>query len=59
MDLATEEDMLMTIHLPHNNKLEGMKRIENILLDNSNNSNNNKYNRNKILVDRNVGERRQ
>ena len=24
--------MLMTIHLPHNNKLEGMKRIENILL---------------------------
>jgi hypothetical protein len=43
--------MLMTIHLPHNNKLEGMKRIENILLDNSNNSNNNKYNRNKILVD--------
>ena len=55
MDLA-DKDMLMTIHLPHNNKLEGMKRIENILLDNSNNSNNNKYNRNKILVDHNVEE---
>lgn len=56
MDLATEKDMLMTIHLPHNNKLEGMKRIENILLDNRNNSNNNKYNRNKILVDHNIEE---
>ena len=48
------KDMLMTIHLSHNNKLEGMKRFENILLDNSNNNNNNKYNRNKILVDHNV-----
>ena len=48
--------MLMTIHLLPNNKLEGMKRIENILLDNSNNSNNNKYNRNKILVDHGVEE---
>jgi uncharacterized protein len=53
MDMATEMNMLMTIHLPHNNKLEGIKRIENILL---NNSNNNKYNRNKILVDHNVEE---
>ena len=50
------KDMLMTIHLSHNNKLEGMKRFENILLDNSNNNNNNKYNRNKILVDHNVEE---
>ena len=33
-----------------------MKRIENILLDNSNNSNNNKHNRNKILVDHNIEE---
>jgi hypothetical protein len=46
----------MTIHLPHNNKLEGMKRIEDILLDNSHNSNNNKYNKNKILVGHNVKE---
>jgi predicted metal-dependent TIM-barrel fold hydrolase len=53
MDMATEMNMLMTIHLPHNNKLEGIKRIENILL---NNSNNNQYNRNKILVDHNVEE---
>ncbi|MGI9010842.1 MAG: TatD family hydrolase [Nitrososphaeraceae archaeon] len=51
MDLATEKDMLMTIHLPHLNKPEGMKRIENILLNS-----NNKYNRTKILVDHNVEE---
>ena len=52
MDIAAEKNMLMTIHLPHNNKSEGIKRIENILLTNSNN----KYNRNKILVDHNVEE---
>ncbi|MGI9012226.1 MAG: TatD family hydrolase [Nitrososphaeraceae archaeon] len=51
MDLASEKDMLMTIHLPHTNKPEGMSRIENILL-----GSNNKYNRKKILVDHNVEE---
>ena len=67
MDIAAEKDMLMTIHLPHNNKLEGMRRIEKILLndedngdDGSGNNNNNKgagkYNRKKILVDHNVEE---
>ena len=70
MDIAAEKDMLMTIHLPHNNKLEGMRRIEKILLNdedngddgsgNNNNNNNNKgagkYNRKKILVDHNVEE---
>lgn len=50
MDIAVEKDMLMTIHLPHNNKPEGMKRIENIL----NNDRNGRYNRQKILVDHNV-----
>jgi predicted metal-dependent TIM-barrel fold hydrolase len=54
MNIAAEKDMLMTIHLPHNNKVEGIKRIENILLNNS--SSNNRYNRNKILVDHNVEE---
>src|SRR5688572_22149853 len=38
MDIAAEKDMLMTIHLPHYNKSEGMKRIENILLNNSSNN---------------------
>jgi uncharacterized protein len=51
MDIAVEKDMLMTIHLPHHNKPEAIKRIENILLNS-----NNKYNRNKILVDHNVEE---
>ena len=27
MDIASEKNMLMTIHLPHNNKPEGMRRI--------------------------------
>jgi predicted metal-dependent TIM-barrel fold hydrolase len=53
MDIAAKKNMLITIHLPHHNKLEGIKRIENILL---NNINNNKYNRNKILVNHNVEE---
>src|SRR5215211_4075260 len=48
MDMAAEKDMLMTIHLPHYNKSEGIKRIENVLLNSSSsNNNNNKYNRNK------------
>lgn len=51
MHIAAEHDMLMTVHLPHNNKLGGMRRIEHIL-----NTNSSKYNRNKILVDHNVEE---
>ena len=31
MDIAADKDLLMTIHLPHNNKVEGMNRIEKIL----------------------------
>jgi hypothetical protein len=66
MDIAAEKDMLMTVHLPHNNKLEGMKRIERILLNDDdgdggddheeNNGVGNKYKREKILVDHNVEE---
>ena len=52
MDVATEKNMLITIHLPHNNKLEGIKRIESILKSNKSL----KYNRKKILVDHNVEE---
>ena len=39
MDIAAEKNMLMTVHLPHNNKLEGMKRIERILLNDNDNDN--------------------
>jgi predicted metal-dependent TIM-barrel fold hydrolase len=60
MDIAAQKDMLMTIHLPHNNKQEGMKRIEKILLNNaddeSKGSTGSKYKRKKILVDHNVEE---
>ena len=52
MDIASEKNMLMTIHLPHNNKLEGMRRIEKIL----NADNEDRYNRCRILVDHNVEE---
>lgn len=55
MDIAAEKDMLMTVHLPHNNKPEGMKRIERIL-QNDKNKGGGKYNREKILVDHNVEE---
>ena len=55
MDIAAEKDMLMTVHLPHNNKPQGMKRIERILL-NDKNKGDSKYNREKILVDHNVEE---
>jgi uncharacterized protein len=52
MDLAADKNMLITIHLPHNNKPEGMQRIERILqTDNAG-----KYSREKILVDHNVEE---
>jgi uncharacterized protein len=57
MDIAAEKDMLMTVHLPHNNKPEGMKRIERILLnDDEENKGGGKYNREKILVEHNVEE---
>jgi uncharacterized protein len=60
MDIAAEKDMLMTVHLPHNNKLEGMKRIERILLNEDDEKNKgsggSKYDREKILVDHNVEE---
>jgi uncharacterized protein len=65
MDIAAEKNMLMTVHLPHNNKLEGMKRIERILLNDDdgdgddneeNKGGSNKYKREKILVDHNVEE---
>jgi uncharacterized protein len=49
LDIALEKDMLATIHLPHNNKPEGIDRIEKIL-------GGNKYNRAKILVDHNTEE---
>jgi uncharacterized protein len=55
MEIATQLDMLMTVHLPHNNKLEGMKRIERILYGNNSKSGAN-YRRKKILVDHNVEE---
>jgi uncharacterized protein len=61
MDIAAEKDMLMTVHLPHNNKPEGMKRIERILLneddeENKGGGSGGKYDREKILVDHNVEE---
>jgi uncharacterized protein len=52
MDIASQKNMLMTIHLPHNNKLEGMKRIERILKSDTSG----KYDTEKILVDHNVEE---
>ena len=52
MDIASDKNMLMTIHLPHNNKPEGMRRIEKIL----NADNEDRYNRYRILVDHNVEE---
>ena len=53
LEIASEKDMLATIHLPHNNKPGGMDRIEKII--NSENSLN-KYNKKKILVDHNTEE---
>jgi predicted metal-dependent TIM-barrel fold hydrolase len=52
MDLAAQKNMLMTIHLPHNNKPEGMRKIERILRSDTGG----KYNREKILVDHNEEE---
>ena len=45
-----DKDLLMTIHLPHNNKVEGMNRIEKIL------NSSDRYKRKMILVDHNVEE---
>ena len=57
IDIAAQKDMLMTIHLPHKNKQEGMKRIEKTLLNNKDeNKGGSKYKREKILVDHNVEE---
>jgi uncharacterized protein len=53
MDIAAQKGMLMTVHLPHNNKPEGMKRVERILNGDKRGS---KYDRKKILVDHNVEE---
>ena len=52
MDIASQKNMLMTIHLPHNNKPEGMKRIERILKSDTSG----KYDTKKILIDHNVEE---
>jgi predicted metal-dependent TIM-barrel fold hydrolase len=61
MDIATQLDMLMTVHLPHNNKTEGMKRIEGMLMANTYDDRRkgvrvDRYDRKKILVDHNVEE---
>jgi uncharacterized protein len=52
MDIASEKNMLTTIHLPHNNKPEGIRRIKKILGDDDKKM----YDRKKILVDHNVEE---
>ena len=52
MDIASEKNMLTTIHLPHKNKAEGIRRIEKILRE----DNKKMYVRKKILVDHNVEE---
>jgi predicted metal-dependent TIM-barrel fold hydrolase len=52
MDIASQKKMLTTIHLPHINKPEGMKRIEHIL----NADTSGKYDTKKILVDHNDEE---
>ena len=31
MNIAAQKDMLITVHLPHNNKPDGMEKIEGIL----------------------------
>jgi uncharacterized protein len=58
MDIADQKNLLMTIHLPHYNKVEGMKRIESILKGNNDDktqgSRVNRYDRQKILVDQYV-----
>ena len=53
MNIAAQKDMLITVHLPHNNKPDGMERIEGILNGDKSVS---RHNRKKILVDHNVEE---
>jgi hypothetical protein len=55
LDIASERDMLITIHLPHKNKLKGIQSIERIMNVNSD-SNKVKYNTRKMLIDHNVEE---
>lgn len=55
MDIALEKDMLMMIHLPHINKSEGIRRIEEILSCKSQTINR-EYDRKKILIDHNTEE---
>jgi predicted metal-dependent TIM-barrel fold hydrolase len=55
LDIASERDMLMTIHLPHKNKLKGIQGIERIMNVNLA-SNKVKYNSRKMLIDHNVEE---
>ena len=50
MEIAADKKMLMTVHLPHKNKAEGMKRIERILVDSELGK---RCDRRKILVDHN------
>lgn len=52
MEIAFEKDMLMMIHLPHENKKVGMEKIENIFASEIGK----KYDRNKILIDHNTEE---
>ena len=54
MDIATAKNMLIMIHLPHNNKLEGIKRTELVINRNKNNVKN--YDKRKILIDHNTEE---
>jgi predicted metal-dependent TIM-barrel fold hydrolase len=49
LDICKKENLLAMIHLPHNNKLEGMKRMQKIFETG-------KYDFNKILIDHNTEE---
>ncbi len=49
LEICRKENVLALIHLPHQNKLEGMGRMERIFQEN-------KYDFNKILIDHNTEE---
>ena len=49
LDICKRENLLAMIHLPHNNKLEGMKRMQKIFETGH-------YDFNKILIDHNTEE---
>ncbi len=49
LDICRKENLLALIHLPHQNKLEGMSRMERIFQEN-------KYDLDKILIDHNTEE---